>query len=104
MKSDKEELEKSLENEKQKIEKIEKQTSGTQDLVKEKRDLQDKLAVVSKQLAQEQKRCENFETEANKFFELEEQLMISKEELTTFKAKFEEAEKILEKEKKSKEE
>merc|ERR1711915_278123 len=35
MKSDKEELEKSLENDKQKIEKMEKQTSGTQDIVKE---------------------------------------------------------------------
>ena len=61
---EKEELEK-------KLEKMEKQSASMQDVLKEKRDLQDKMSILSKELAQEQKRCENFEAEANKYFEIE---------------------------------
>ena len=94
---EKEELEK-------KLEKMEKQSASMQDVLKEKRDLQDKMSILSKELAQEQKRCENFEAEANKYFEIEEQLMEKKEELVLIQKKFQESEKLLEKEKIIKEE
>ena len=54
------------------LEKMEKQTVSLQDVLKEKRELQDKITKINKELAQEQKRCENFESEANKVFEVEE--------------------------------
>merc|ERR1712223_2374960 len=84
---EKEELEK-------KLEKMEKQSASMQDVLKEKRDLQDKMSILSKELAQEQKRCENFEAEANKYFEIEEQLMEKKEELVLIQKKFQESEKL----------
>ena len=92
LKSEKEEME-------MKLEKCEKQDASLHVLVKDKRDLQDKMAILSKELAQEQKRCERFEMEANKYFEVEEQLMEKKEEISVLQKKVEESKTSLEREK-----
>ena len=92
LKSEKEEIE-------MKLEKCEKQDASLLDHVKDKRDLQDKMTILSKELAQEQKRCERFEVEANKYFEIEEQLMEKKEEISVLQKKVEESKTSLEREK-----
>merc|ERR1711976_604257 len=82
----------------------EKEKASFQTTVKEKRELQEKLMKLNKELLQEQKRCENFESEANKVFEAEEQLMVVNEDLAIARKKLEETEANFEREKKQKEE
>merc|ERR1711874_866846 len=90
--------------EKSKLEKLEKEKAGFQNTIKEKGELQDKMGKLNRELLQEQKRCENFESEANKVFEAEEQLMVVNEELSIAKKKLEESEANYEREKKQKDE
>jgi len=104
LKEQKESIEKQLEEEKSRIEKLEKEKATFQNTIKEKGELQDKLNKLNRELLQEQKRCENFESEANKVFEAEEQLMVVNEELSIAKKKLEESEANYEREKKQKDE
>lgn len=104
LKEQKETVEKELSAEKSQIEHLEKENASLQNTAKEKGELQDKLNKLNKELLQEQKRCENFESEANKVFEAEEQLMVVNEELSIAKKKLEEADANYEREKKQKDE
>merc|ERR1711874_220564 len=64
--------------------------------------LNEKIAILNKELIGEQKRSENFEIEANKVFEAEEQMMIINEELAMTKKKVTELETNVERERKQK--
>ena len=65
MKEQKEGIEKQFVEEKSKVDKLEKEKASFQTTIKEKNELQEKLNKLNRELLQEQKRCENFESEAN---------------------------------------
>ena len=65
MKEQNEGIEKQLVEEKSKVDKLEKEKASFQTTIKEKNELQEKLNKLNRELLQEQKRCENFESEAN---------------------------------------
>ena len=104
LKADHDFVEKKVLEEKGKSEKLEIVVASFSNVEKEKEAIVNKVAMLTKELAQAEKRCENFETEANKVFEAEEQLMIVNEDLSLVKKKLEESETQLARERSMKEE